>query len=354
MTKITPVIMSGGSGTRLWPLSRKAKPKQFHTLGGEHTLIQDTALRVSGELFGPPIVVASAAHLDLVRDQLAAIGVTPRAILLEPAARNTGPAAAAVAAFVAREDPEALLMLVHADNRIHDAEGFRAVVAAGVPAAAAGALVIFGIKPTYPETGYGYIKAAPGDAPVRKVDAFVEKPDLATAKTYVADPAYSWNAGMFLFGAGLFLAEMRALAPDLAAAAEAAVDTARIQGDAVELGAAFRTAPAQAIDTAVFEKTHRAMVVGMDLAWSDIGAWEALWSEASRDADGNALHAAGVSAGSARCLVISDGPPVVLAGVEDLAVVVENGVVLVARRDDPAAMRKAVEALQAAGRDDLL
>src|SRR5688572_27719205 len=133
MAKITPVIMSGGSGTRLWPVSRKAMPKQFHALGGEHTLIQDTALRVSGDLFGPPIVVASAAHLELVREQLAQVGVTPKAILLEPAARNTGPAAAAVAAFAAKEDPDALLMLVHADNRIHDVEGFRAVAATGIP-----------------------------------------------------------------------------------------------------------------------------------------------------------------------------------------------------------------------------
>ncbi|WP_411288533.1 mannose-1-phosphate guanylyltransferase [Phenylobacterium sp.] len=350
--KITPVLMSGGAGTRLWPLSRQARPKQFHPLGGERTLIQDTALRVTGDLFGPPIVVANAAHESLVRGQLAAIGLTPRAILLEPAGRNTGPAAAAVAAFVAREDPEALLLLLHADNRVRDVAEFRRAVAAGIPAAAAGALVVFGIHPTGPETGYGYIRAAAGDGAARQVDAFVEKPDLASAQAYVADPAYSWNAGVFLFSAGLFLAEVRSLVPAIAEAAEAAVEAAQGSGDAVILGDAFLAAPSEAIDTAIFEKTNRAVVVDADIGWSDVGTWQALWSDAPQDAAGNV--GATVTAGATGCLVISDGTPVVLAGVADLAVIVENGVVLVARRDDPEAMRAAVAALRASGREDLL
>lgn len=354
MGKITPVIMSGGSGTRLWPISRRARPKQFHGLGRDRTLIQETALRVSGEMFAPPIIVASAAHADLVRDQLGAVGVTPRAILLEPVGRNTGPAAAAAAAFVAREDPDALLLAMNADNRVDDVDALHRAIAAGVPAAVAGGLVIFAITPTGPETGYGYIRAAAGPGPVRKVEAFVEKPDLAAARAYVADPAYGWNAGLFLFAAGAFLAEVRRLAPALAAAAEAAVAGGQTAGAVLRLGEAFGAAPAEAIDTAVFEKTDRAMVVAADIGWSDVGAWDALWAEAPRDAAGNALAAEAVSAGAARCLVISDGTPVVLAGVEDLAVVVENGVVLVARRDDPAAMRAAVAALKARGREDLL
>ncbi|MEO8114905.1 MAG: sugar phosphate nucleotidyltransferase [Phenylobacterium sp.] len=354
MSKITPVIMSGGSGTRLWPVSRRAKPKQFHGLGRERTLIQETALRVSGEMFAPPIVVGSGAHLDLVQGQLAEVGVTPRAILLEPVGRNTGPAAAVAAAFVAREDPDALLLLMNADNRVNDVDALHRAIAAGVPAAVAGGLVIFAITPTGPETGYGYIRAAAGPGPVREVEAFVEKPDLATAKAYVADPAYGWNAGMFLFGAGVFLAEVRRLAPALAAAAEAAVAGGTMAGATLSLGKAFSTAPAEAIDTAIFEKTDRAMVVAADIGWSDVGAWDALWAEAPHDAEKNVLPANAVSAGSARCLVISDGTPVVLAGVEDLAVVVEDGVVLVARRDDPSAMRAAVAALKASGREDLL
>ncbi|MET0272420.1 MAG: sugar phosphate nucleotidyltransferase [Phenylobacterium sp.] len=354
MGKITPVIMSGGSGTRLWPVSRRARPKQFHGLGRDLTLMQDTALRVSGPLFGPPVIVASAAHADLVRDQLADIGVTPLAILLEPEGRHTGPAAAVGAAFLAKDDPGALILLLNADNRVADAEALRAAIAAGVPAAQDGGLVIFGITPTAPETGYGYIKAAEGPGPVRRVAEFVEKPDLATAQAYVADPAYSWNAGMFMFAAGVFLDEMRRYAPQIAESAEAAVAQGSTDGVAITLGEAFRQAPAIAVDVAIFEKTDRAMVVAADIGWSDVGAWDALWAEAPRDAAGNALPAEAIGAASANCLVLSDGTPVILAGVSDLAVVVENGVVLVARRDDPGAMRAAIAALKAAGREDLL
>ena len=257
--KITPVLMSGGAGTRLWPLSRQARPKQFHALGGSRTLIQDTALRVTGDLFSPPIVVANAAHEILVREQLAAVGVTPRAILLEPAGRNTGPAAAAVAAYVANEDPEALLLLLHADNRVQDVAAFHRAVAAGVPAAAAGALVIFGIRPTGPETGYGYIRAGATAGAARRVEAFIEKPDLATAKAYAADPAYSWNAGMFLFAAGLFLAEVRSLAPAIAEAAEAAVASATGANVALTLGdAGERSAGGPACTASVRPRPARA------------------------------------------------------------------------------------------------
>jgi mannose-1-phosphate guanylyltransferase/mannose-6-phosphate isomerase len=352
MAPITPVLMSGGAGTRLWPLSRRAKPKQFHRLGGERTLIQETALRYSGALFGPPIVVASAGHLALVREQLTEVGVRPRAILLEPEGRNTGPAAAAACVFAALDAPEGLLLLAHSDARVNDVAALLAAIQAGAPAAASGDLVIFSVKPTTPETGYGYIRSAPGEGRVRKVEAFKEKPDLATATRYLADPAYGWNPGMFLFRADTLLAEMRRFALAIVQAAEAAVAAGTRDGEALRLGPAFASAPAEAIDTAVFEKTDRAKVVGVDMGWSDVGAWDALWAEARRDGAGNA--GPGLAAGAARCLTISDGATVVLAGVEDLAVVVEGGVVLVARRDDPAAMRQAIAALKAAGREDLL
>lgn len=351
MVKITPVIMSGGAGTRLWPVSRVGNPKQFHRLGSERTLIQETALRVSGDLFGPPIVVASADHLSLVREQLAEIGVTPRAILLEPVGRNTGPASAAAAAYAAREAPEGLLMLVHADNRIPDVDAFQRVVRDGAAAAQAGELVIFGVKPTRPETGYGYIRSAPSGGLVRKVEAFIEKPDLARAEAYLADPAYSWNAGMFLFAASAFLQEMRALAPAILEAAEAAIAGGRTDKEALFLGEAFRGAPAEAIDTAVFEKTRRAAVVAMDLVWSDVGAWRALWELAEAD---NALEGDVVAVDATGCLVRTDGPTVALAGVENLVVIIEAGVVLVAARDDPAAVKTLVESLRAKGREDLL
>ena len=358
MAKITPVLMSGGAGTRLWPLSRRARPKQFHALGGDRTLIQQTALRVTGELFGPPMVVCNAAHADLVRAQLAAVGVTPRALILEPEGRNTGPASAVAAAVAAQDDPEGLILLLHADNLVADVGALHRAIEAGVPAAQAGALVIFGIAPTGPETGYGYIRAGEGwggaEDPVRKVAEFIEKPDLPTAYLYVADGNYSWNAGMFLFRPQAFLDEAARTAPELAAAARVAVAEAVREGDAVRLGATFLRSPAVAIDTAVFELTDKAVVVAADIGLSDVGNYDALWAGAAKSAANDAFQGPVIAADTDGCLVMSDGPTVVLSGVEDLAVIVENGVVLVTRRDAPAAVRAAVEAIKAAGREDLL
>ncbi len=353
MTTITPVLLSGGAGTRLWPLSRRAKPKQFHALGGPRTLIQDTALRFTGEPFTAPLVICNAAHADLVREQLAAVDVIPSLLILEPQGRNTGPAAV-VAALAAAQAGAELVLLLSADARVTDPAALRAAIAAGAPAAEAGALVIFGITPTAPETGYGYIRAEAGAGPVRKVAAFVEKPDLTTAQAYVADPAYSWNAGIFLFKPQVLLAEAKALAPDLFAAASTALAEAPGVDDTIPLGEAFLRAPAVAIDVAVFEKTHHAMVVSADIGWSDVGAYDALWSEAEKTAAGDVLQGPVIAVDTARNLAISDGPLVVLAGVEDLAVIIENGVVLVTRRDAPAAVRAAVEAVRKAGREDLL
>jgi mannose-1-phosphate guanylyltransferase/mannose-6-phosphate isomerase len=352
MAKITPVLMSGGAGTRLWPLSRRARPKQFHALGGTKTLIQETALRFTTEAFGPPIVICNAAHAELVRSQLAQVGVTP-SLVLEPEGRNTG-AAAVIAALAAQEAGADLVLLLSADARVNDPQALRQAVAAGAPAAEEGALVIFGIKPTGPATGYGYIRAAAGAGAVRKVAAFEEKPDLATAQAYVADPAYSWNAGIFLFAPAAFLAEARRVAPDLATAAEAAfADGARAAGD-LQLGEAFRRTPSVPVDVAVFEQTDKAMVVSADIGWSDVGVYDALWAEADKSAYGDVLQGPAIVAGTSGNLVISDGPTVVLSGVADLVVVVENGVVLVTRRDAPDAVRAAVEAVKAAGREDLL
>jgi mannose-1-phosphate guanylyltransferase/mannose-6-phosphate isomerase len=352
VAKITPVLMSGGAGTRLWPISRRARPKQFHRLGGERTLIQDTVLRFTGEAFAAPVVVCNRGHADLVREQLAAVGVTPRALILEPEGRNT--AAAAVVAALSAEAPGDLILLLSADARVADPAALNRAVALGAPAADAGSLVIFGITPTSPQTGYGYIRAEPGEGPVRRVSQFVEKPDLATAKHYVADPAMSWNAGIFLFRPDALLAEARRLAPDLVQACETALSEAPAGGDAIRLGPAFREAAAVPVDVAVFERTDRAMVVAADIGWSDVGTYDALWSEAAKTQAGDALQGPSIAAGTRDNLVISDGPTVVLSGVEGLAVIVEDGVVLVVRRDDPPAVRAAVEAVKKAGREDLL
>lgn len=354
MARITPVLMSGGAGTRLWPLSRRARPKQFHALGGDQTLIQQTALRVTGPMFGPPMVVCNAAHADLVREQLAAVGVTAKILILEPQGRNTGPASVVAAAVAAQDDPDALVLLLHADNLVADVAALHRAIEAGVPAAEAGSLVIFGITPTGPETGYGYIQAEAGEGPVRKVAQFVEKPDLPTAQLYVDDGHYTWNAGMFLFRPQVFLDEAASTAPELTAAAWVAVSEAERAGDAVHLGAAFLRSPPVAIDTAVFELTDKAVVVAADIGWSDVGNYDALWGGAAKPDASNAFTGPVIAAGTDRCLVMSDGPTVVISGVEDLAVIVENGIVLVTRRDDPSAVRAAVEAVKAAGRNDLL
>jgi mannose-1-phosphate guanylyltransferase/mannose-6-phosphate isomerase len=353
VAKITPVLMSGGAGTRLWPLSRRAKPKQFHALGGMRTLIQDTVLRFTDEAFSPPMVICNVSHAELVREQLAAVGVTASALILEPEGRNTGPAAVVTAAAAQQAGCD-LVLLLSADARVNDPAALREAIAAGAPAAEAGALVIFGITPTAPETGYGYIRAEAGEGPVRRVAAFVEKPDLATARRYLVDPAYSWNAGIFLFRPDAFLAEAERLAPDLAAAAEAAFAESPREGDAIRLGEGFRRTPAVPVDVAVFERTDKAVVVAADIGWSDVGAYDALWAEAEKTAAGDVLQGPAIAAETSNCLAVSDGPTVVLAGVEDLAVIVENGVVLVTRRDAPAAVRAAVEAVRKAGREDLL
>jgi mannose-1-phosphate guanylyltransferase/mannose-6-phosphate isomerase len=354
VAKITPVLMSGGAGTRLWPLSRRAKPKQFHALGGARTLIQETALRVSGEMFGRPIVVCNREHVGLVRRQLGEVGVALAMLIAEPEGRNTGPASVIAAAVAERMDPEGLVLLLHADNLVADVPALHRAIAAGAAAAEAGALVIFGITPTAPETGYGYIRAEPGAGPVRKMAAFVEKPDLATAQAYVADPAMSWNAGMFLFRPRVFLEEVTRVSPDLARLSLAALAKAGGKEDVVTLGPAFRDAPAVAIDTAVFEKTDKAMVVAADIGWNDVGAYDALWATGEKTAAGDVLRGPVIAAQTAGNLALSDGPTVVLAGVEGLAVIVEGGVVLVTRRDAPGAVRAAVESVRQAGRDDLL
>lgn len=353
MAKITPVIMSGGSGTRLWPASRAANPKQFHKLGGDHTLIQDTALRSAGDLFEAPVVVCNAAHAAIVRDQLADVGTPAQMIVLEPAARNTAPCCVAAAALLAAKDPDALLLLLPADHVITDVAAYRDAVDRGKAAAEAGALVVFGLKPDRPETGYGYIKAS-GVGEVRHVEAFVEKPDAATANAYVADPAYSWNAGMFLFSAKAFLEEARRLAPEVAEISEAAAKDAHVDGDLVTLADSFKTAPNISIDYAVMEKTDKARVVPCDLGWSDVGAWRALWEQSERAPAHNALLGDVTAIDTTGCLVRTDGPQVALVGVQDLVVVVDKGVILVARRDDSAGVKAMVEKLKADGRTELL
>jgi mannose-1-phosphate guanylyltransferase/mannose-6-phosphate isomerase len=348
--RIVPVILSGGSGSRLWPLSRRARPKQFASLDGARTMIQDTALRFVGDDFDAPVVVTGADQAALVAEQLVQVGVEPLAILREPLGRNTGPAAVAAAAWLAEHKPNSLALLINADNRAAKVADLHAAIAASRDAAQAGSIVLFGVAPTGPETIYGYILAAPGEG-VRPIVRFEEKPDAERARLYVLDPNYLWNGGMVLLDPQAFVAEAGRVAPAMTEGAKAAVRSGVVMPDGLTFGPSFAEIAPEAVDTAIFERTDKAMVVHADFGWSDVGTWNAIWMQADRDEADNALIGGTMAIGARGNLVMSDGPAVVLAGVENLAVIVHGGAVLIVPRDDDAAMRRAQKALEAEGPD---
>jgi len=330
--KLQPVLLSGGSGTRLWPLSREAYPKQFLPLVGEHTMLQDTWRRVAPLAGAAPIVVANEEHRFLAAEQLRLVGVEHAGLILEPVGRNTAPAiaAAALQAMAGGDDP--LLLVLPSDHVVRDPEGFRAAVAAAVPAAEAGALVTFGIVPSAPETGFGYIQAADGDG-VRQVQRFVEKPDAATARGYLEAGGYFWNSGMFLFRASRYLAELERFRPDIVAAVRAAFAAATHDGDFIRLDReAFSACPSDSIDYAVMEKTADAWVLPVDIGWNDVGSWSALWEVSEQDGEGNARHGDVIAVDSRNSYAYARRL-VALVGVEDLVVVETDDAVLVASKD---------------------
>ncbi|MEZ5892910.1 MAG: mannose-1-phosphate guanylyltransferase/mannose-6-phosphate isomerase [Parvularculaceae bacterium] len=345
---IQPVIMSGGSGTRLWPLSRRARPKQFLNLTGDRSLFQETVLRMRGPGYADPLIIAGADHAELVKTQLAGIGVKAAAIILEPAPRNTAAVAAVAALWTVKHNPNAAVLLAPADHHIEDAEAFRAAVARGSAGAARGNIVTFGIKPGYAHTGYGYIEKAAELAPdVYAVAAFREKPDAKTAEGYLKGGRYFWNAGIFLFAPGAMIAELESHAPGVADHARRALDNAANTNGALTLDpATFADCPSISIDYAVMEKTAKAAVVApVDCGWSDIGSW----SEAK---GGDA--AAHMLVDSANVSIHSDGVIVGAVGVEDLIIVATGDAVLVARRDRAQDVRAIVDELKKRGREDLL
>ncbi|KAA2285200.1 mannose-1-phosphate guanylyltransferase/mannose-6-phosphate isomerase [Arenimonas fontis] len=351
MDTLTPVILSGGSGTRLWPLSRETHPKQFQPLVGERSLLQATWQRLEGlPGLSAPIVVANEEHRFMVAEQLRQVGVTPSALLLEPVGRNTAPAIAAAALQARAGGGDPLLLVLPSDHVIADAAGFRAAVQAALPAAAAGRLVTFGIVPTGPETGYGYIQAGQGEG-VRPVDRFVEKPDLDTARAYLAAGGYYWNAGMFLFRASVYLDELGRHAPEMLSAVQAAFEGARRDADFLRLAREpFVACPANSIDYAVMEKTDRAAVLPMDVGWSDVGSWSALWAIADQDGEGNAHHGDVVAMGCRNTLAWGGRRLVAMLGLEDVIVVDTDDAVLVARRERVQEVKDIVARLKAEGR----
>jgi len=353
---LIPLILSGGSGTRLWPISRRNLPKQFLSLSGSETLFQQTvkrAIAIPGA--AAPVVVASDDHRFLAAEQLQELGIKGASILLEPVARNTAPAIAVGALQALQRHADALVLVLPADHLIADGAAFTDAVAKAVPLATAGHLVTFGIRPDHPETGFGYIRRGQAiDGDTYAVAQFVEKPDLEVARQYVASGEYDWNSGMFLFKASRYLEDLALHAPAMRAAAEAAFQRANTDLDFIRLDAeAFAAAPSDSIDYAVMEKTDRAAVVPVSCGWSDIGSWDALWKAAGQDADGNHVEGDVLALDSHGSLIHSHDRHLVAAiGLDDIIVVTTPDATLVARRDASQDVKKIVDQLKAAGRTE--
>jgi mannose-1-phosphate guanylyltransferase/mannose-6-phosphate isomerase len=355
MANLFPVILSGGSGTRLWPMSRTALPKQLLTLRGQQTMIQETALRAQLHGANPPLLICNEGHRFLVAEQMLAISVAPLGIVLEPVARNTAAAAAVAAMMVSKQDAQGVVLLLPSDHFIDDDKEFAAAVAKAAAVAAEGRLVTFGITPAIPETGYGYIKRAEalGDG-VYAVESFVEKPDHDTASQYLAHGGYYWNSGIFAFRADVFLDELQQYKPAVLRAAKAALEAAEEDLDFVRLGAAgFSAAPNISIDYAVMEHTRRAAVIPCAMGWSDVGNWSALWENSPRDRNGNALQGDVVTIGSKNCLVRGGQQLTALLGVQNLAVVVTDDAILIADQAHAQDVKQITDHLKANEREEV-
>ena len=339
--------MSGGSGTRLWPLSTASRPKQFHNLGAERTMIEETVLRFSGAhdglVFLPPVIIASAAHRDLVVEAVEACGIAPSAIILEPKGRNTA-ATAALAALIAQEiDPEADVLLAPADHLVSRADVFVATIrAAG--SVLPDRIVTFGIEPTGPETGYGYIRQGDRLADgVHAVASFKEKPELHIAQQYLDEGGYSWNSGVFMFSPGMMLEEFAIAAADIRDGASLALARARRDGVEILLDAeAFATVRSEAVDRAVMEHTKRAAVAPCDIGWADVGSWAEVWRLADKDGQGNAMAGPVIVEDGANNLIRTDGPHVSIVGLSDLVVIANGDKILIAPRHRAQDVKKVI------------
>jgi mannose-1-phosphate guanylyltransferase/mannose-6-phosphate isomerase len=352
---LIPLILSGGSGTRLWPVSRKNLPKQFLALAGQGTLFQQAIARTRQlPQVAAPIVVASDDHRFLAADQLLEAGIEDATIVLEPLARNTAPAIALGALQAVDRDADAVLLVLPADHLIGDTAAFAAAVEKALPLARQGWLVTFGIRPDRPETGFGYIRHGEAVGEGYHVEQFVEKPDLATAQSYLADSGYDWNSGMFLFQASRYLEELGTHAPAMLAAVREAYAKASVDLDFVRIDRdAFARVPDDSIDYAVMEKTRRAAVIPVSCAWSDIGSWSALWQTSAHDAQGNACEGDTMAINTRNSLLRShERHLLATVGVDDLIVVSTPDATLVAHRDAAQDVKKIVEQLKAAGRSE--
>ena len=353
-TKIRPVILSGGAGSRLWPVSRSSSPKQLHKLIGSGTMLQMTMARIVDRgRFTAPLIVANEGHAPEIERQLGSAGFDIEALVLEPAARNT---AAAIGLAASLAGPEDILLVLPSDHLIGDTPAFIAAVERGAPAAGDGWLVTFGVQPTRGETGYGYIRR--GDelsAGVHRVERFVEKPAAGVAAQLASDGAHYWNAGIFMFRADAFLSALETYAPDVLRSVDAAVRRGTIEEGRFRPDArSFEDAPSISVDHAVMEKAGRVAVVPVSMQWSDLGSWDSLYEALDKDALGSGTSGDVVAIGCKNSLIRSSGPVVAAIGVEDLIIVATGDAVLVIPRGESQRVREAVEACRAADRHEVL
>jgi hypothetical protein len=356
MNMLIPVILSGGAGTRLWPLSRELYPKQFLPLVGDVTMLQDTIQRLDGLDAKGPIVVCNENHRFIVAEQLRQHAVVPTAIVLEPVGRNTGPAVAIAALAALKGQPasvDPLLLVLPADHLLRDVGAFQAAVRVGVESAQAGKLVTFGVIPDKPETGYGYIRRAAIEATAYPIEEFVEKPDFVKAQEYVASGQYFWNSGMFLFGARRYLRELELHAPQMLASCRAAYAASSGDLDFTRLSTEeFSRCPSDSIDYAVMEKTRDAVVVPLDAGWSDVGSWSALHESLDADGDGNVLRGDVVVEDSSGCYLYSSERLVATVGLQDHVVIETKDAVLVAPKARVQEVKALVNRLKQLGRSE--
>jgi mannose-1-phosphate guanylyltransferase/mannose-6-phosphate isomerase len=351
MTTVSPFVLCGGAGTRLWPLSREAFPKQFHKIVGSETLFQQTCRRLTGDLFGSLSVLSNQRHRFLIADQLQGISAQAAKIVLEPVSRNTAPAACIAALMAARTDPESLVLLAPSDHVIADASLFAKTVAVGMDAAKEGALVTFGVEPDCPQTGYGYIETEKANRPDLPVRRFVEKPSLEAAQEYFDSGRFFWNAGIFLFKAASMIELMQTHTPEILRACRLALNNAVEDLDFLRLDNAYTEAPAISLDYAIAEKTSNMRCVPLEAAWSDVGSWSTVWSLMPKDVAGNVVHGEGevMLADTRGSYAYSDHGCVALVGVDNVVVVVTEDAVLVASKEHAESVRGIVERVKANG-----
>ncbi len=355
MSLIHPFILSGGSGTRLWPLSRKAYPKQFLALtGGDKSLFQMSCERFASPAFAAPVILGGNDHRFIIAEQLREIGIAPASIVLEPVGRNTAPAAAIGALLAAEKDGDALLLLAPSDHIIPDPEAFRQTVMRGVPAARDGALITFGVKPTGPHTGYGYIEAE-GEGVALPVKRFVEKPNQENAAAYVASGNFYWNAGIFLVSAKALIAAFETHAPDIIEGCRRALLRSSVDLDFLRLDPeVYGAVPDISIDYAIMEKAANVCCVPLTGQWSDLGAWPAIWEVIDKDADANAAHGDVIFRDTKRSYAYSDSACLAVVGLEDVLVVATKDAILVASKEHAQSVKDVVDELKANNRPEVV